>query len=56
MCAVFGVSKQAYYAQLKTNIKECLQEKIVVDLVLKERTIWKKGSGRNLLKCLEKEF
>jgi putative transposase len=56
MCAVFGVSKQAYYAQLKTNSKECLQEKIVVDLVLKERTIWKKGSGRNLLKCLEKEF
>jgi putative transposase len=56
MCAVFGVSKQAYYAQLKTNSKECLQEKVVVDLVLKERTIWKKGSGRNLLKCLEKEF
>jgi putative transposase len=56
MCAIFGISKQAYYAQLKTNSKECLQEKIVVDLVLKERTIWKKGSGRNLLKCLEKEF
>jgi putative transposase len=56
MCAIFGISKQAYYAQIKTNSKECLQEKIVVDLVLKERTIWKKGSGRNLLKCLEKEF
>jgi putative transposase len=56
MCAIFEVSKQAYYAQLKTNTKECLQEKIVVELVLKERTIWKKGSGRNLHKCLEKEF
>jgi putative transposase len=56
MCAVFGVSKQAYYAQLKTNTKECLLEKVVVDLVIKERVIWKKGSGRNLHKCLEKEF
>jgi putative transposase len=56
MCAVFGVSKQAYYAQLKTNTKECLKEKVVVDLVIKERAIWKKGSGRNLHKCLEKEF
>jgi putative transposase len=56
MCAVFTVSKQAYYAQLKTNSKHCIQEKIVVDLVLNERKIWKKGSGRNLHKCLEKEF
>jgi putative transposase len=56
MCTVFGVSKQAYYAQLKTNTKECLLEKVVVDLVIKERVIWKKGSGRNLHKCLEKEF
>jgi putative transposase len=56
MCAVFGVRKQAYYAQLKTNTKECLKEKVVVDLVQKERVIWKKGSGRNLHKCLEKEF
>jgi putative transposase len=56
MCAVFGVSKQAYYAQLKTNTKECLLEKVVVDLVIKERVIWKKGSGRNLHKCLETEF
>jgi putative transposase len=56
MCAVFGVSKQVYYAQLKTNTKECLKEKVVVDLVVKERVIWKKGSGRNLHKCLEKEF
>jgi putative transposase len=56
MCTVFGVSKQAYYAQLKNNTKECLKEKVVVDLVVKERAIWKKGSGRNLHKCLEKEF
>jgi putative transposase len=56
MCAVFGVSKQAYYAQIKNNTKECLLEKVVVDLVVKERAIWKKGSGRNLHKCLEKEF
>jgi putative transposase len=51
MCTVFDVSKQAYYAQLKTNTKECLKEKVVVDLVIKERAIWKKGSGRNLHKC-----
>jgi putative transposase len=56
MCTIFDVSKQAYYAQLKTNTKECLKEKVVVDLVIKERAIWKKGSGRNLHKCLEKEF
>ena len=56
MCAIFGVSKQAYYAQLKTNCKQSIQEKTVIDLVKKERQIWKKGSGRNLHKCLEKEF
>lgn len=56
MCAVLGVSKQAYYAQLSNNSKKCFQEEIVVGLVLKERQIWKKGSGRNLHKCLENEF
>ena len=56
MCTIFGVSKQAYYAQLKTNTKEFVQEKIVVELIKKEREIWKKGSGRNLHKCLEREF
>jgi putative transposase len=56
MCTIFGVSKQAYYTKLKTNTKECLKEKVVVDLVKKEREIWKKGSGRNMHKCLEKEF
>ncbi len=56
MCAIFGVSKQAYYAKLKNNSQVCLKEKIVVDLVLKERKTWKKGSGRNLHKCLEKEI
>ncbi len=30
--------------------------KIVVDIVLKEREIWEKGSGINFHKCLEKEF
>lgn len=56
MCTIFGVSKQAYYQQLKTNSKQLIQEELVVKLVKKEREIWKKGSGRNLHKCLEKEF
>ena len=56
MCAIFGISKQAYYMQLKTKCKQSVEEKVVVDLVKKEREVWKKGSGRNLHKCLEKDF
>lgn len=36
--------------------KEAVDECLIIDLVKKKRKIWKKGSGRNLLASLEKDF
>ena len=56
MCAVFGYSKQAYYKQLQHNTNTVVKEEVIVGLIKKKREIWKRGSGRNLHKCLQKEF
>lgn len=56
MCHQFGYSKQAYYKQLKGAEEIVLKEQAVVGLIKKKREIWKRGSGRNLHKSLEKEF
>lgn len=56
MCAVFGYSKQAYYKQLQHNADRIVKEEVIVGLIKKKREIWKRGSGRNLHKCLQKEF
>jgi len=56
MCAVFGYSKQAYYKQLQHNTDTVVKEEVIVGLIKKKREIWKRGSGRNLHKCLQKEF
>ncbi len=56
MCAQFGYSKQAYYKQLKSAEQIVLKEQVVVGLIKKKREIWKRGSGRNLHKSLQKEF
>ncbi len=56
MCRQFGYSKQAYYKQLKCSEQIVLKEQVIVGLIEKKREIWKRGSGRNLHKSLQKEF
>lgn len=56
MCGVFERSKQAYYKQLHTNTSTAVKEDVIVGLIKKKREIWKRGSGRNLHQCLQKEF
>jgi len=53
---LLGYSKQSYYKQLERADKKSLNEGLIVDLVLNKRKLWKKGSGRNLLACLQPEF
>jgi transposase InsO family protein len=56
MCLQFGFTKQAYYKQLKTAENTAFENDIILGLVQKKRETWKRGSGRNLHKSLEKEF
>ena len=56
MCKVLGYSKQAYYKQLHTSENTAEKEATVVGLIHQKRTLWKRGSGRNLHKCLEPEL
>lgn len=56
MCTVFGYSKQAYYKQQHQNENTAVKEEVIVGLIKKKREIWKRGSGRNLLQSLQKEF
>lgn len=56
MCAVFGRSKQAYYKLLHQNADTAVKEDVIVGLIKNKREIWKRGSGRNLHQCLQKEF
>lgn len=53
---LLGYSKQSYYKQLERAESENLNEGLIVDLVKKKRTLWKKGSGRNLLASLNDDF
>ncbi len=56
MCSVFGNSKQAYYKQLQENTTTAIKEEVIVGLIKNKREIWKRGSGRNLHQCLQKDF
>jgi len=56
MCKVFGYSKQAYYKQLHTAENTMAKEDTVVGLIHQKRTVWKRGSGRNLHKSLEADM
>ena len=56
MCEVFGYQRQSYYKQLESIEKKGFNEMLVVGLIEVKRKIWKKGSGRNLFKSLEKDF
>jgi transposase InsO family protein len=55
-CRVFGYSKQAYYQSIDRKEKQAFDEYLIVELIRQKRTIWKKGSGRNLLACLQEDF
>ena len=56
MCTLFGITKQACYKQLKTAESAIAKEEIIVGLIRKKRTVWKRGSGRNLHQSLKKEM
>ena len=56
MCGVFGHSKQAYYKQLQQHANTSVKEEVIVGPKKKKREIWKRGSGRNLHQCMQKEF
>ena len=48
MCATFGKTKQAYYKQFKSVELKSITNEIMLGLIEKKRTLWKRGSGRNL--------
>lgn len=53
---MLGYSKQAYYKQRHHLEHKAFDEYLIVGLVRKKREVWKRGSGRNLLKSLEEDF
>lgn len=55
-CRVFGYSKQAYYKSISRRETTAFDEYLIVELIRKKRTIWKKGSGRNLFTSLQEDF
>lgn len=55
-CRVFGLSKQAYYKSILRAEKAAFDDYLIVELIRQKRGIWKRGSGRNLLACLQEDF
>lgn len=53
---MFGYSKQAYYQSINRAETQAFNEYLIVELIHRKRKIWKKGSGRNLLACLQGDF
>lgn len=53
---MLGYTTGAYYKSLKKQTKQAFQTDILLDLIKQKRKIWKKGSGRNLLKSLETDL
>jgi len=49
---LLGYTTGAYYKALCRQSKQAFQTEILLDLIKQKRRIWKKGSGRNLLKSL----
>jgi len=56
LCGLLGYSKQAYYKRIGNLGQHHLEESLVIELIKQKRKIWKKGSGRNLHACLQKDF
>ncbi|MCW1734169.1 IS3 family transposase [Anaerorudis cellulosivorans] len=52
-CELFGKTRQAYYRREKYHYKEQLKDEILLQLVLKERTLMPKIGARKLLVRLE---
>jgi transposase InsO family protein len=55
-CRVLGYSKQGYYKSIERRETKAFEEYLIVELIRQKRTIWKKGSGRNLFACLQGDF
>lgn len=53
---MLGYTKQSYYKRLLQIDKKAIEEEVIVDLVIKKRKIWKKGSSRNLFAALQEDF
>lgn len=53
---MFGYSKQAYYKSINRIETKAFDEYLIVELIRKKRSIWKRGSGRNLFTCLQQDF
>ena len=53
---MLGYSKQSYYKRIKLEEQKDITDSLVLSLVKEKRTLWKKGSGRNLHAALQKEF
>jgi len=49
-------AKQAYYKSISRAEKAAFDEYLIVEIIRQKRRVWKKGSGRNLLACLQEEF
>jgi len=56
LCRLIGYSKQAYYQQISYQEQKAFDEYLIVELINRKRTIWKKGSGRNLFAALADDF
>ena len=55
-CRLLGYSKQAYYKNINQKEAQSFDEYLIIELIHQKRLIWKRGSGRNLLASLKKDF
>ena len=56
VCAVLGISRQAYYQRLEMMQKEKYQTEIVLELVRDWRKLMPRVGGRKLYNLLEQDF
>lgn len=53
---MLGYRKQSYYKRIKLEEQKDITDSLVLSLVKEKRTLWKKGSGRNLHAALQEDF
>jgi transposase InsO family protein len=53
---LLGYSKQSYYKRIKLEEQKDFADSLILSLVKEKRTLWKKGSGRNLHAALQEDF
>lgn len=56
LAELLGYRKQSYYKKIKLDEQRDITDSLVLSLVKEKRTLWKKGSGRNLHAALQEEF